>query len=77
MLRRNLLAATVALALSPFAALASDAPAGSPILEIDVAGEANGTIRIALRPDLAPRACGPDHRTGENRAPMTTWCSTA
>ena len=53
MLRRNLLAATVALALSPFAALASDAPADAPILSIEVAGEANGTIRIALRPDLA------------------------
>ncbi|MCW1932963.1 peptidylprolyl isomerase [Pararhodobacter zhoushanensis] len=53
MLRRNLLAAA-ALALLPFGALASDAPADAPQLVIEVAGQANGTIRIALRPDLAP-----------------------
>lgn len=53
MLRRNLLGAA-ALALLPFGALASDAPADAPQLVIEVAGEANGTIRIALRPDLAP-----------------------
>jgi peptidylprolyl isomerase len=58
MLRRKLLAAALALALSPVAALANsetpDAAAPMPILEIDVVGQANGTIRIALRPDLAP-----------------------
>ena len=30
-------------------------PADAPVLEITVAGEAEGTIRIALRPDLAPQ----------------------
>jgi len=55
MLRRNLLAAAAALALMPFAALASDPPADAPHLVIRVEGEANGTIRIALRPDLAPQ----------------------
>ena len=30
-------------------------PADAPVLEIAVAGDASGTIRIALRPDLAPR----------------------
>ena len=55
MLRRNLLAALAALFLAPVAALASDPPAGAPVLEIDVAGVANGTIRVALRPDLAPQ----------------------
>jgi peptidylprolyl isomerase len=29
--------------------------AAAQVLEIDVAGEANGTIRIQLRPDLAPQ----------------------
>ncbi len=29
-------------------------PEGAPVLEITVAGEASGVIRIALRPDLAP-----------------------
>ncbi|MFN4100252.1 MAG: peptidylprolyl isomerase [Pararhodobacter sp.] len=55
MLRRNLLAAAAALTLMPFAALASDPPADAPHLVIQVEGEANGTIRIALRPDLAPQ----------------------
>lgn len=58
MFRRNLLGAALALALAPLAALAADdgvmASADRPILEIEVAGEANGLIRIALRPDLAP-----------------------
>lgn len=62
MFRRNLLAttlaATLALALAPVAAFATEegtaAAPHMPILEIDVAGQANGTIRIALRPDLAP-----------------------
>ena len=30
-------------------------PEDAPVLEITVAGEAEGTIRIALRPDLAPQ----------------------
>jgi len=49
MLRRNLLAAALALLAAP--ALAEGT---NPVLEIDVAGQANGTIRIELRPDLAP-----------------------
>ncbi|MCA0205654.1 peptidylprolyl isomerase [Pararhodobacter sp.] len=53
MLRRNLLAAA-ALALLPFGAFASEPPADAPVIDIEVAGEAQGTIRIALRPDLAP-----------------------
>lgn len=57
MFRRNLLGAALALtmgsALAPMAAFAQQALM-PPILEIDVAGQANGTIRIALRPDLAP-----------------------
>jgi len=53
MLRRNLLAA-VALALLPFGAFASEPPADAPVIDIEVAGESQGTIRIALRPDLAP-----------------------
>jgi peptidylprolyl isomerase len=58
MLRRKLLGAALALALAPLTALApamaTEVPAGAPILEIDVDGEANGTIRVQLRPDLAP-----------------------
>jgi len=53
MLRRNLLAAA-ALALLPYGAFASEPPADAPVIDIEVAGEAQGTIRIALRPDLAP-----------------------
>jgi peptidylprolyl isomerase len=49
------MAAMVALASSLPAAAQTAAPAGAPVLEIDVAGQANGTIRIVLRPDLAPR----------------------
>lgn len=49
MLRRNLLGLALALFAAP--ALAQDA---GPVLEIDVVGQANGTIRIQLRPDLAP-----------------------
>jgi cyclophilin family peptidyl-prolyl cis-trans isomerase len=52
--KRTLLGALVALVLAASAAAQTAAPEGAPILEIDVAGEANGTIRIALRPDLAP-----------------------
>ena len=55
MRRRDLLAAAAALTLAPLGASASDAPLGAPVLEIEVAGEANGTIHIALRPDLAPQ----------------------
>ncbi|WP_083195081.1 peptidylprolyl isomerase [Pararhodobacter sp. CCB-MM2] len=56
MLRRNLLAlAASALALMPYAASASDAPADAPRLTIHVTGEAEGEIVIALRPDLAPQ----------------------
>ena len=54
MLRRNLLAVAAAFALLPFGAQASEPPADAPQLVIEVAGQANGTIRIALRPDLAP-----------------------
>ena len=54
MLKRVFLAGLAALALTLPATAQTPAPAGAPVLEIDVAGEANGTIRIALRPDLAP-----------------------
>jgi peptidylprolyl isomerase len=50
MQRRNLFAAALAMVLSPVATMASE----HPVLEIDVAGQAQGTIRIELRPDLAP-----------------------
>lgn len=49
MFRRNLLGVALALLATP--ALAQDI---GPVLEIDVAGQANGTLRIQLRPDLAP-----------------------
>jgi len=55
MFRRNLLAAAFTLLAAPLLAQTTEpAPAANPVLEIDVAGEANGTIRIELRPDLAP-----------------------
>ena len=55
MLRRNLLAtAALALTLLPLSASASESPADSPVIAIEVAGEASGTIRVALRRDLAP-----------------------
>ena len=63
MFRRNLIAAALTLSLlpafAPVAALAGsdDAtalPVDLPLMQIDVAGQANGTITIALRPDLAP-----------------------
>lgn len=53
MSKRNLLAALV-LALAPVLAPVSALAQTNPVMEIDVAGEANGTIRIELRPDLAP-----------------------
>lgn len=54
---KHLFAAALALSLSaPAALLAQSAPpADAPVMEITVAGEANGVIRIALRPDLAPQ----------------------
>lgn len=55
MLKRTFLAGLAALVLALPAAAQTQAPAGAPVLEIDVAGQANGTIRIALRPDLAPQ----------------------
>ncbi|KPQ08372.1 MAG: peptidylprolyl isomerase [Rhodobacteraceae bacterium HLUCCA12] len=58
MLKRSFLAASLALPLSVMVALSaaaqSDAPEDAPVLEITVAGQAEGVIRIALRPDLAP-----------------------
>ncbi|MCL4676191.1 MAG: peptidylprolyl isomerase [Pararhodobacter sp.] len=70
MRRRDLLGAALALMLAPMLApmltpilapilaptpaFADEGGAAMPILEIDVAGQANGTIRIGLRPDLAP-----------------------
>ena len=63
MFRRNLIAAALTLSLlpafAPVAALAgSDDATALPddllLMQIDVAGQANGTITIALRPDLAP-----------------------
>jgi peptidylprolyl isomerase len=55
MLKRTFLAALAAAALALPAAAQTAAPDGAPVLEIEVAGEANGIIRIALRPDLAPQ----------------------
>ncbi len=55
MFRRNLLAAAFSLLAAPLLAQSTEpAPTANPVLEIDVAGQANGTIRIELRPDLAP-----------------------
>jgi len=58
MFKGKLLGAALALALSPAVSFASEEAmtdtAMMPILEIDVAGQANGTISIRLRPDLAP-----------------------
>ena len=55
MFRRNLLAAAFTLLAAPLLAQTTEpAPTANPVLEIDVAGQANGTIRIELRPDLAP-----------------------
>jgi peptidylprolyl isomerase len=48
----GLAAAGAALAL-PLGAQTA-APEGAPVLEITVAGETSGVIRITLRPDLAP-----------------------
>ncbi len=48
------LAACAAWALSPATAAAQSAPADGPVMEITVAGQAEGTLRIALRDDLAP-----------------------
>jgi cyclophilin family peptidyl-prolyl cis-trans isomerase len=55
MLKRTFLAGLAALALALPVAAQTQPPAGAPVLEIDVAGQASGTIRIALRPDLAPQ----------------------
>jgi cyclophilin family peptidyl-prolyl cis-trans isomerase len=55
MLKRTFLAGLAALALALPLAAQTQPPAGAPVLEIDVAGQASGTIRIALRPDLAPQ----------------------
>lgn len=54
MLRRVFLAAVAALLAAPVLAQTAP-PAGAPVLEITVAGQANGVIRVALRPDLAPQ----------------------
>lgn len=53
MFKRTFLALAAAAAVA-LAVPAAAQPAG-PVLEIDVAGQANGTIRIQLRPDLAPQ----------------------
>lgn len=58
MLKRTLAAAALALGLGALAlpaAAQSAAPADAPVMEITVAGETSGVIRIALRPDLAPQ----------------------
>lgn len=54
---KHLFAAALALGLSaPAALLAQSAPpADAPVMEITVAGEASGVIRVTLRPDLAPQ----------------------
>jgi len=55
MIRRVFLGAfaAVALAAMPFAALAQDADPEN-VLVIEIAGNANGTVEILLRPDVAP-----------------------
>ncbi|MCC5969344.1 MAG: peptidylprolyl isomerase [Pararhodobacter sp.] len=54
--KRFFLAASLALGFGALSATAQTAaPADAPVLEITVAGEASGVIRIALRPDLAPQ----------------------
>jgi len=55
MLKRSFLAGLAALTLALPAAAQTAPPEGAPVLEIDVAGQASGTIRITLRPDLAPQ----------------------
>lgn len=58
MLKRSFLAAGLALGLTALggAAIAqTEAPADAPVLEITVAGEGAGVIRVTLRPDLAPQ----------------------
>ncbi|MFN3954648.1 MAG: peptidylprolyl isomerase [Pararhodobacter sp.] len=58
MFKRILAAATLALGLGALAlpaAAQSAAPADAPVMEITVAGENSGVIRITLRPDLAPQ----------------------
>lgn len=55
MLRRKLLGAALALAaLAPMSAPVWADQTRMPVMEIDVAGEANGTILVQLRADLAP-----------------------
>lgn len=49
MFKRNFLVVALALLAAPV--LAQEA---GPVLELEVAGQANGTITIQLRPDLAP-----------------------
>jgi len=58
--KRFFLAAILAMGMTTFAGpgtatAQSAAPADAPVLEITVAGEGSGVIRIALRPDLAPQ----------------------
>jgi len=55
MFKRLFLAAMAALTLTAPALAQTAAPAGAPVLEITVAGQANGVIRVTLRPDLAPQ----------------------
>jgi peptidylprolyl isomerase len=58
MFKRSFLAASLALGLTALggAAMAQTAaPADAPVLEITVAGEGAGVIRVTLRPDLAPQ----------------------
>lgn len=52
--KRAFLAAAAALFLAAPATLA-EVPANAPVLEITVAGQTEGVIRVALRPDLAPQ----------------------
>jgi len=57
MYKRRFLASVLALGLLGLgvAPATATAPEGAPVLEITVAGEASGIIRITLRPDLAPQ----------------------
>lgn len=58
MFKRSFLAGGLAFGLAALGGMAlaqSAAPDAAPQLEVTVAGESSGVIRIALRPDLAPQ----------------------
>ena len=66
---RKLVGSSAVLALLGSAAMATG-------LEIDVAGEANGTVKIDLLEDVAPAHVAQITELAEE-VPMTGWSSTA